>query len=415
MTLIQFGDLMSERADLTIIGGGIIGCAIAYKLSQHFDDIFVIEKNAKITAENQSSRNSGVVHAGVYYPRDLSLLKSKLCVPGNKMMYDFCEEFDVPCQKTGKIIVATNENDYMYVKDTLQIARENGVPDCRMISPDDVRSLEPNVDCIAAGYFPTSGIVEPTELLYKIFSLASNNGVFFINGTEVVDIRPHATYFKVTTISQGRKEVFEAEHLINAAGIYSDQVARMVEPDFPYCIRPVRGESAKFYKNKRDDIRHGGLNIYPAPYALLPNGEKERIPFDEFQKLFKQKKVLKTVGIHLTPTFAEKNGRYIAGNEVTLGPASKGVSDREDTANDLYPPEYFYENVLSFFPKLRIDDIMLHQVGIQAKLEDHYDWVIERSKKYPRCINLVGIDSPGLTACLAIGDEVVEMIRETDS
>lgn len=404
---------MPERVHLTIIGGGIIGCSVAYKLSDHFDDIFVIEKNVKITDENQSSRNSGVIHAGVYYPKDLSPLKACLCVTGNKMVYDFCMEFDIPHRKTGKIIVATDEIEMPYVQDTLRIAQENGVPDCRMMDAAEVQTLEPNVQCIAAAYFPTSGIIEPTELLYKIFTLASNNDVFFMTGTQVTDIRPHDTYFEITTTAQGRTETFETEHLINAAGLYADDIARMVDSDFPYRIRPVRGESAKFYKNKRDDIQHNGLNVYPAPFALFPSGEKKRIPFDEFERLFKKEQVLKTVGIHLTPTFMQKNGEYVIGNEVTLGPAQKGVTNCEDTASDLYLPEHFWGDVRAFFPNLHVDDIMLHQAGIQAKLEHHYDWVIERSGKYPRCINLVGIDSPGLTACLAIGDLVAGMIGET--
>ena len=102
-------NIMSEKVKLTIVGGGLVGCALAYQLSQKYDEIFVFEKNDNIKAENQSSRNSGVIHAGVYYPQDLGALKGKLCVTGNKLLYEFCQEFDVPHKQVGKLIVAVEE------------------------------------------------------------------------------------------------------------------------------------------------------------------------------------------------------------------------------------------------------------------------------------------------------------------
>ncbi len=397
---------MAERVNITIIGAGVIGCAIVYQLSKKYDEIFVIEKNSKVTAENQSSRNSGVIHAGIYYPKDESPLKAKLCVEGNRMLYDFCQEFDVPHKQTGKLVMATEKWQLDYLRDTFQIAQQNGVPEAKIISVNEARKMEPNIQCIQAAYFPTTGIVEPTQLIHRLFTLASQNGAYFLTQTEVVNIKPKKDYFEVTSKSGHHIEVFETENLINSAGLYSDDIARKINSDCPYEIFPIRGETAKFYNGRRQNIFHNGMNLYPVPQPLDANGKKVIIPFDEFQELFKAKKVLKTVGVHLTPTLDLIDGSYEIGNTVTIGPATKAVSDKEDYTHNLYLPEDYFELVHSFFPNLKVEDISLHQTGIQAKLKNQFDWVISPDEQYPNCIQLIGIDSPGLTACLAIGEYV---------
>ena len=401
---------MAERVKITIIGAGVIGCAVAYQLSKKYDEIFVIEKNPKVTAENQSSRNSGVIHAGIYYPKDESPLKAKLCVQGNRMLYDFCQEFDVPHKQTGKLVMATEEWQLDYLQDTFQIAQQNGVPGAHIISAEDAKKMESNIRCIQAAHFMTTGIVEPTELVYRLFALASQNGAYFLTQTQVVNVNPKRNYFEITTKSGNQTEVFETEILINSAGLYSDEIARMINPGCPYQIFSVRGETTKFYKNRRQNIFHSGMNLYPVPHPLDEEGKKLVIPFDQFHRLFKTKKVLKTVGVHLTPTLDLVDGSYEIGNTVTIGPATKGVSEKDDFTTDLYPPEYYLELVHPFFPNLKVEDISLHQTGIQAKLKNHFDWVIEPDDKYPKCIQLIGIDSPGLTGCLAIGKYVDESI-----
>ncbi len=401
---------MAERAQITIIGAGAIGCAIAYQLSKKHDGIFVIEKNPKVTSENQSSRNSGVIHAGIYYPGDESPLKAKLCVQGNRMLYDFCQEFDVPCKMTGKLVMATEPWQLDYLQDTFRIARQNGVPGAKIISPEEARQYESNVRCIQAAYFPTSGIVEPTRLVYRLYTLALQNGAYFLTQTEAIDLKPKDGYFEIFTKSGFRFEKFETIVLVNSAGLYSDEIARKINPGCPHEIFPVRGEMAKFYKSRRQEIFHTGMNLYPVPHPLDANGKKSVLPFHEFQNLFKANKVLKTVGVHLTPTFDLIEGQYEIGNTVTIGPATKGVSKKEDYTHDLFSPDYYFQAVHPFFPNLKVEDISLHQTGIQAKLKNQFDWVIEPDEKHPNCIQLIGIDSPGLTACLAIGKNVDDLM-----
>jgi len=401
---------MPERIPITIIGAGVIGCAIAYQLSKKYDEIIVIEQNPKVTAENQSSRNSGVVHAGIYYPIDVSPLKAELCVKGNKMLYDFCREFAVPCAQTGKLVLAVEEWELPYLEDTFKIAVENNVSGAKLLTKEEAKKLEPNIECIKAAYFPTSGIVEATQLVHQLYAQATQRDVFFLFGTKVVNVKSRDKIFEITTEVNGRTEIFESEIVINAAGLYSDEIARMVNPDSPYDILSIRGESAKFYKTKRENISHNGLNIYPVPHPINSEGKKTNIPFDKFQKLFQQKKVLKTVGVHLTPTFDMSDENYFIGDTVTIGPATNRVKDKEDNFKDLFSPASYLDRVKPFFPNLKNEDISLHQAGVQAKLVQQFDWVIKPDDKFSNFIQLIGIDSPGLTSCLAIAEYVEHLL-----
>ncbi len=406
---------MSERVKITIIGAGVVGCAAAWRLSAKYKDLFVLDKNPRGLSENQSSRNSGVIHAGVYYPQDEMPLKAKLCVEGNRLLYDFCEEFEVPAKRTGKLVLAVNEMELDYLADTLKIAGQNGVPGGRLIEAEEALSLEPNISCLKAAFFPTSGIVDSSGLVQKLKALASRQGACFLAGTKVIDARPGPDAFSLTArSSDGSTEVFESELIINSAGIYADEIARLVNPDSPWDVLPIRGESAKFYKTRRPEIGHSGHNVYPTPHGIWPDGRKADVPFAEFQSLFREKQVVKTVGVHLTPTFDVVDGRYEIGSMVTIGPATKGGISKDDLAIGLHPVEHYHGLVRAFFPHLNVRDLELHQAGIQSKLKGLNDYLIEPDPRFPRFINLLGIDSPGLTSCLAIARTVEEWVALVD-
>lgn len=395
---------------VTIIGGGAVGCAIAYELSKDPErEIFLIEKNGKINAENQSSRNSGVIHAGIYYPKSKGPLKAQLCVEGNKLLYEFCEEHDVPHKRTGKLLVATNSLEEEYLDDVLNTAIDNNVPGAKRISGEEARRMEPNVKATAAAYFPTTGIIEPTEYILRLKELAENSGAVFVVGYKVVDIKS-GNKFEVFTESNNQTETIETDLVINAAGLYSDDIAKMINPDSPYIIDPVRGEAAKFYA-KRRDITMNGMNVYPVPFGFYNStGEKAEVSLSEFKKLLGEKKVSKTVGIHLTPTFDKVNDQYVVGTTVTIGPTTTINTGKEDYRSS-NPPEHYLKEVARFFPNIKIEDIKLHQAGIRAKLKEQYDFIIENDRKNPNFINVVGIDSPGLTSSLAIARYVKELIN----
>lgn len=405
---------MPEKIPITIIGGGVIGCAIAYELSKSLDkEIFLIERNAKIIGDNQSSRNSGVIHAGIYYPKNKEPLKAQFCVEGNRLLYGFCEEFNVPHKKTGKLVVATNKKEEEYLDYVLATALDNNVPGTRRISGEEARAMEPNVNAISAIYVPTSGIVEPTSLVKKLQSLAEANKAFFVTGNKVININPKEKSFEITTKSGKDTETFDTEILINAAGLYSDEIAKTVSPDSPYEINPVRGESAKFYKTRRENISMNGMNVYPAPYGFYNDtGEKAEVSFREFQRLLKEGKIGRTVGAHLTPTFDLIEERHVVGSTVMIGPLYTAGIGKEDYSSNLHSEEDYLQKIRGFFQNITLEDIMLHQTGIQAKLKNHRDFVVERDQKFPNCINLLGIDSPGLTSSLSIAKYVAKLIKE---
>ncbi len=397
---------MSEEIKITIIGGGAVGCAIAYELSRNSHcDIAVIEKNSQVRGENQSSRNSGVIHAGIYYPKSKGPLKSRLCVEGNRMLYEFCERYDVPHKKTGKLVVAAEPMEEDYLDDVFRIAVENDVPGVEMIDGRRAALFEPNIRAVSALYVPTSGIIESTSLVDKLYKLAKSAGVMFLLDNEAIEIKPGNNGFMVKIRSRTETETFKTANIINAAGLYSDDLAKIINPDSPYRMDPVKGESAKFYKSKRDNIFMNGLNVYPVPFGYLPGGERLKVSFKEFQKQSSEGKISKSVGVHLTPTLETGRKGHKLGDTVTLGPAYSQPDNKEDYSHKR-EEKYYLDMIKAIFPNLKPGDISLHQAGIRARLKDHYDFIIERDKKYPDLVNLIGIDSPGLTSSLAIAKYV---------
>ena len=351
---------------ITVIGGGVIGCAIAYELSRNYE-VLLIEKS-QIPGENQSSRNSGVIHAGIYYAPDS--LKAKLCVEGNKLLYDFCEENEVPYSKTGKLIVATNYEEEKCLESLLERANENGVPGVELVNSLE---YEPNVSSNSALYVPTSGVVDSASLVSKLRELSTNTD--FLDKSKVVWINGNKI-----TLESG--ETFETDLIINAAGLYAEDIAKLANSQKEYNLTAFRGEAAKFYTREGTNV---SMNIYPVPRDIVENGES-------FQ----------TLGVHLTPTL-DLEGEL--SNTVTIGPAYVGGVKREDYSHKSNEQQ-FLDAVLPFFPNITLEDISLHQTGIQMKSPDH-DFIIERDNNV---INLIGIDSPGLTSALAIAKYVKRLI-----
>jgi L-2-hydroxyglutarate oxidase LhgO len=387
---------MSAEVDVTIVGAGVIGCAVARELAQAGREIFVLEKNSGITrGENQSSRNSGVIHAGLYYDRSMRPLKAGLCVEGNTLLYRFCEQYGVPFRQTGKLVVAANEEESAVLETYRARAAENGVP-VQLLTGVRAGELEPCVRAAVALLLPTSGIIDPTALVYKLHVSALENGARFLTSTQVTGIKSHKEGLEVEIeYRDGARDTFLTKLLINAAGLYADEVARMVQPASTYQIDPVRSETMKFYRTKRQDLKLQGMNVYPTPHQ-----------FTTAQGTYF------SVGVHLTPTLTADNaGESSIGPEVTVGPLGRPAHHKEEYGGGYQAADVFLNQVRSFFPGLQENDLMPHQTGIQARLAGYQDWVIEFSGGDRRCLNLLGIDSPGLTGSLAIARHVKELLN----
>ena len=387
---------MPETVDVTIIGAGVIGTAVARALSRAGREVFVLEKNPGVTCgENQSSRNSGVIHAGLYYDRATRPLKARLCPRGNALLYEFCQRHQVPHLKCGKLIVAQRPDQLPALELYATRASENGVP-ASLISGGQAREMEPQVRAEAALFLPSSGVIEPTALVHRLYALASASGAQFLTGTALRAARstPEGVACAVT-YRDGATDEFLSRRVVNCAGLYSDEAARLIDPASPWRIDPMRGEAACFQRHRRPELGLKSMNVYPTPHQVtLPGG------------------TYWTVGVHLTPTLEPgPEGRAAIGPVVSVGPLNFAARHKEDYGGDPRPASDFHAQVVEFFPGLKVEDLGPYQVGIQARLAGRQDWVIAPSPACPAWIDLLGIDSPGLTSSLAIAEMVTGLLE----
>ncbi|MCX7703911.1 MAG: NAD(P)/FAD-dependent oxidoreductase [Planctomycetota bacterium] len=383
-----------EKVFCSIVGGGVVGCAIAYELSQKYQGIFLFEKN-RYLGEEQSGRNSGVIHAGIYYKP--GSLKSRLCVEGNRLIYRFCAENGVAALRIGKIIVATNSDEEQIIKRLLIRAKRNGVPGVHLIDGAEVAAFQPGVKAVSALHLPTTGIVNAATLIKTLAKLARMNGVSILTQATVSGISVREERLEVRVLyGNGKEERFLSEWVVNAAGLYSDEVARLADSEETYKIIPFRGEY--YYYNAVSADLEVKTNVYPAP-VLVKVGTKER--YD--------------VGVHLTPTFGlESDGRERLSKRILVGPLGRVISHKNDYQTGRLPPEEFISRVQPFFPVLRVENLRLEYAGIQAKPAHTDDFTIKRSRIHPHMINLVGIDSPGLTSSLAVAKFVALLFKDSE-
>ena len=354
----------------------------------------------------QSSRNAGVIHSGIYYSKEEEPLKVKYCVEGNKLLYEFCEREKVPYKKTGKLIVATAEAEREYLDYFYKSALNNKVPGVKKISADEIKKLEPNISAIYALYLPTSGLVDVDKLILKFKELAEKNGVKFITNTDVTDIKISEAGFVIKASSNKRTQSYTSDLVINAAGLYSDIISKMINKKSTYELLPTRGEFAEFKNTSNLKVHR---NIYPTPFGFYKaTGERAQVGLKEFLKLYKAGIVTRTVGVHLTPILTAKS---TLGKVAIVGPAKTVNIGRIDYTIKLKPPEVYLKKISAFLTNIKREDLRLHYSGIMASEKNHKDFVIQSDENFSSFINLVGIDSPGMTACLSIAKHVEKLVN----
>ena len=364
---------MSETANVVIIGGGVIGAAIAAEVSRHFDDVFLLEALPRLGL-GASTRNSGVIHAGIYYSP--GSLKASHCVRGAPMLYQFCEEHRVPHQRIGKLIVADSEDELPALEALKLRGDRNGVEGLDIVGRDFIQRLEPNVTSPVALYSPNTGIVDAEELIKSLARIAEANGAHLLKGTPLLG----AEMKKGGVLLKTPREEVAARIVVNAAGLYADKVARMFGYN-AHTIYPCRGEYAELPPSRSNLVN--GL-VYPLP---MPSGHG--------------------LGVHFTKNMA---GRLL------LGPNARYVSSKEDYESDKTDLSSFFESARLIVPSLRLEDLKPGYTGIRARLVPEHqhtfaDFVIGPDPQWSSVIHLIGMESPGLTSCLSIAESVGEMVR----
>ena len=369
-----------ERIEITIAGAGIIGLAVALELSRNHQDIFVIEREYSF-GQGVSSRNSEVIHAGIYYPKDS--LKTQVCVEGRRMLYDFCAENRIPHKKTGKLIVAINETEAGDLMDLFTQGQANGVEDLRLLSRDEIRALEPRVQAQAAIYSPSTGIIDSHGLMKNLASQFQDNKGNITYNTEVVGIEKAKGGFQVTVRDKSREAfTFFTRIFINSAGLFSDKIAVMAGlSKGEYKLKYCKGDYFR-----APPAKAGLINrlVYPVP-----------------------KRKGAGLGIHATLDLA---------GGLRFGPDDEYV-EKLDYNVDASKSKAFHEAVRTFLPFIDRQDLSPDMAGIRPKLqgpgEGFRDFIIkdESACGLAGFINLIGIESPGLTGALSIARKVKGMVR----
>lgn len=359
-----------NEIDVAVIGGGVVGLSCALALAQSGACVAVIERESR-PGRGMSTHNSGVIHAGIYYPP--GSLKAKLCLEGRERLYTFCAEYSVPHQRCGKLLVAGSESEIA----TLEVLRarglSNGATSLKMVDARFVRQKEPHVHAVAAVWSPDTGIIEAEALISTLARLCRGHDVAMVVGMAVVDAAASNGGVELVT----PHERIHARTVVNAAGLYADDVSAMLGAQ-RFRIQPCRGEYAELAPSKRHWVN--GL-VYPLPHA---DGSG--------------------LGVHLTRT---------TWGSVLIGPTAQYQQSKDDYETARLPLEAFLEPTRALLPGVTLSDLQPGGTGIRAKLhgpkETFADFLIERDAQNPNVIQVAGTESPGLTACLAIGRMVAEL------
>ncbi len=376
----------TNRVNVIIIGGGVVGCAIAQEISKRTSDVFLLEQLPKLGMAT-STRNSGVIHSGIYYRP--GSLKAKLCVEGNRLTKEFCAQHDVPHNLCGKLVVASRESEIEALERLAENGRNNGVEGLRMVDRKRIREREPHVIALAALEVPSTGIVSAEALVKAYARVATEQGASILTDARATNLRPADDAIAVD-IEVGdpadpaslTRETVEARCVVNSAGLYADEVAALLG-SANYRIYPVRGEYAEVTGPKASLVN---ALVYPLPHT------------DGL-----------SLGVHLTRTLW---------GTVLVGPTARYVAKKNDYESDREPVEDFLRDALPLLPELKLEDLRLAYSGLRPKLvppTEHgmADFIIARDVAYPRAIHMVGIESPGLTAAPALAQHVASMVAET--
>ena len=355
--------------DVAVIGAGVTGLAAARALARRGYSTCILERHPRPGLDT-STHNSGVIHAGIYYPA--GTLKARLCVEGQRLLYDFCASHGVPHRRSGKLIVAHDDSEIRQLEALKTRGDVNGVGGLELVDRAFIAAREPAVSGVAALWSPETGVVDAEMLVKTLLATATDAGAIFLPGTRLVGADRQKGGMDLRT----ERETIQARTVINAAGLYADEVSRLVGGE-TFTVYPCRGEYAELTPSKRSLVN---ALVYPLPHA---HG----------------------LGVHLVRT---------TDGHVWLGPTASFQKRKDDYEHDRLPVEAFLEPARRLLQDVRLEDLRLGGSGIRAKIhpptESFADFLIRRDRENPFVVQASGIESPGLTSCLAIGDFIATVV-----
>ncbi len=368
---------MDESLDVVVIGAGVIGLAVAREFARAGREVVVLEHNARI-GEETSSRSSEVIHAGIYYPTDS--LKARFCVRGKNLLYHYCDDHGIPHRRCGKLVLALSAEQEFRLSALLDQARTNGVDDLQPLSKEDVAAVEPAVRCTAGLLSPSTGILESHSFMLALHGDLEAAGGHVAVLSEFVGGSIDDDGIRLSVRSDGEDLRIHAQAVVNAAGLRATQVAGLFAGlDSRHVPRTRYAKGTYFVLQQKSPFKH---LVYP-----LPEGAG--------------------LGVHVTLDLA---------GQTRFGPDVEWISEI-DYRPDPGRAEVFYEAIRAYWPAIPAGSLAPGYVGIRPKLvgpgEPAGDFVIQGPEQHDAAglVNLFGIESPGLTASLAIGEEVARILR----
>ncbi len=396
--------MKTQKYDVLIVGGGIVGMATALKLSEQTKARIAVIEAEKHVAAHQTGNNSGVIHSGLYYRP--GSLKAKNCVEGRKAMYAFCEKHDIPHDRCGKLVVATHEEEIPRMKDLFERGQANGLEGLRWLKGEELKEYEPYVNGIAGLLVPETGIVDYTKVTETMARLVQEAGHDVFTDHRFESLKKHSDYLEVIT----SQRTFEASHLVNCGGLQSDRIARKCGVDPGLKIVPFRGEYYKIKPEKRYLVKN---LIYPVPDPEFPflgvhftrmiDGGREAGPnavlafkregYSKFS--FSLKDTLETFTY---PGFLHLAGKYL----------KTGLAEYY---RSFFKPA-FVKALQRLIPEIRSEDLEPGGAGVRAQALEKNGFLVDdfRIVEAERMIHVLNAPSPAATASLSIGKTIAEMV-----